>query len=211
MARQVRHCRGRAAAALGLTLLAGCLSGNPRPNPASLLPGAGEPSPPLRASQVADVQVAMGRTLEKRGSTEQAQEMYQKALKQDPSRTDAYGRLAVLHDRQGKFKESEELYRKALATRPDDAGLLCNRGYSLYLQRRWAEAEAALRRALALAPGHRRAQNNLGLVLAQVGRHEEALASFRRAGCTEADAHVNLAFVLTLRRSWPEARGHYEQ
>src|SRR5262249_56804428 len=81
----------------------------------------------------------------------------------------------------------------------------------LYLQRRWEEAEAALRHALALEPGHSRAHNNLGLVLAQAGRPEDALASFRSAGCTEADAHVNLAFVLTLQRRWDEARGYYER
>src|SRR5262245_64356027 len=103
MTRRVRCRPGAAVTALGLTLLAGCLQGNPRLAPPSPLPGAGEPSAALQASQVADVQVAMGRALEKRGSAEQALEMYQKALKQDPSRTDVYARLAALYDRQGKF------------------------------------------------------------------------------------------------------------
>ena len=211
MARQVRRWHGTAVAALGLTLLAGCLQSNPRAAPLLPLPNACEAPVTLRASQAADVQVAMGRALEKRGATEQAQTVYLEALKHDPSRADACARLAVLYDRQGKFKESEEVYRKALSAMPDNADLLTNRGYSLYLQSRWEEAEAALRHALALAPDHRRAHNNLGLVLAQLGRDEDALASFRSAGCTEADAHVNLAFVFTLRRRWPEARGHYER
>jgi Tfp pilus assembly protein PilF len=187
MTRRVGCRSGAAVTALGLTLLAGCLQGNPRPIPPSPLAGAGEPSPALQASQVADVQVAMGRALEKRGAAEQALGVYREALKQDPRRADACARVAVLCDQQGKFKESEEMYRKALAAQPDNADLLCNRGYSLYLQRRWGEAEEALRRALALAPGHRRAHNNLGLVLAQLGRPDDALASFLSAGCTEAE------------------------
>jgi Flp pilus assembly protein TadD len=84
-------------------------------------------------------------------------------------------------------------------------------GYSLYLQRRWGEAEMNLRQALALKPSHSRAHNNLALVLAHGERLDEAFAEFRKAGCTEADARVNMAFVLTLERHWPEARRHYER
>jgi tetratricopeptide (TPR) repeat protein len=68
-----------------------------------------------------------------------------------------------------------------------------------------------LRQAIALRPDHRHAHNNLGLVLARSGRPEAALEEFRRAGCTEADAHNNLAFALTLEGHWPEARSHYER
>lgn len=79
------------------------------------------------------------------------------------------------------------------------------------LQRRWAEAEMNLRQALALTPDHRRAHNNLGLVLAHAGRWDDALVAFGKGGCDPAEAHVNLAFVLTLEHCWPEARTHYEQ
>jgi Flp pilus assembly protein TadD len=160
---------------------------------------------------VADVQIALGRTLEKRGAVEQAMGVYLQALQNDPSRADAVARLAVLHDLQGDFAASAPLYSKALAAQPTNADLHCNHGYSLYLQQRWPEAEAVLRRALALAPEHARAQNNLGLVLAQTGRHTEALEAFWKAGCDEADARSNLAFVLTLQKRWPEARREYEQ
>src|SRR4051794_39408427 len=112
-----RHGRwGGLAMALGLPLLAGCLQGNPRPATRSpMLPGAGEPAPTLGASQVADVQVAMGRALEKRGDGGQAEAAYREALKRAPGQADALGRLAVLYDRQGKFKESEPLHLQALA------------------------------------------------------------------------------------------------
>src|SRR5207253_9547824 len=114
-----------------------------------------------------------------------------------PSRVDAVARLAVLCDQQGDFTESARLHRQALAAEPANADGYCDYGYSLYLQRHWPEAEAALRQAVAIAPDHRRALNNLGLVLARTGMQSEALAAFRKAGCTEADAHANLAFALT--------------
>jgi Flp pilus assembly protein TadD len=164
----------------------------------------------LTTGQKADIQVARGRSLEKDGSADQAAVAYQEALKLDPQRADAYQRLARLRDQEGKFKESEELFQKALSLQPGCADIFCDMGYSLYLQHRWAEAEMNLRQAIALAPNHERAHNNLGLVLARAGRTEDALAEFYKGGCSEADARVNVAYVLTLENEWPEARRHYE-
>jgi Flp pilus assembly protein TadD len=188
---------------------AGCQHG--RPAVASLSAPDEVMAPVLEARQAADIQVAMGRTLEQRGDLEQAQAAYLDALKQDPRRGDACARLAVLYDRQAKWAESEEFYRRAHDLQGDSPGLLCNRGYSFYLQGRWADAEASLRQAIALDPANQRAYNNLGLTLARSGRVEEALAEFRRVGCTEAEAETNLALALALGESWAEARTHYEQ
>ncbi len=198
-------------AAWWLAGLAGCQQAPLRPQgPALALGGTGE-GPKLTARQAADVQVALARSLELRGEGEQAMAIYREALRRDPSRADAYLRLAILCDQHGKFDESAGLYRKALAAQPGNAEIYCDMGYSLSLQRRWAEAEMNLRQAVALAPNHRRAHNNLGLVLGHGGRLDEALAEFRKGGCDDAEAHVNLAFVLTLERCWPEARSQYEQ
>lgn len=189
---------------LGLAGLGGC-------HVPDLLPGNGENPSGLSPPQVADVQVAMGRSLEKRGEEDRAMSAYLDAVKQDPSRADALTRLAVLYDEQGRFASSRTAYEKALAAQPGSPDLYCDMGYSLYLQHHLAEAEMNLRQAIALAPDHRRAHNNLGLVLAHGGREDEALAEFRRAGCTEADARNNLAFALTLNGRTPEARQQYEQ
>jgi Tfp pilus assembly protein PilF len=136
---------------------------------------------------------------------------YLEALKHGPARSDACARLAVLCDQQGRFGESSEWYRKALAAQPGNPNIYSDLGYSLYLRGAWADAETNLRQALALAPGHCRAHNNLGLVLARTGRLDEALVEFRKAGCSEADAHINAAFMLTLQESWQAARRHYER
>jgi Tfp pilus assembly protein PilF len=189
--------------ALALILLGGCAH-------APALTGglvAGTDCPNDR--QAADVQFALGRAMEKQGDATQALTAYQEAMRRDPSRADAALHAAALLDQQGKFVESEECYRKAEAARPGSADVACNRGYSLYVQQRWDEAEASLRQALTRQPDHRRAHNNLGLVLARTGRSEEALSEFRKAGLDQADAHVNLAFALTLQEAWPQARAEY--
>lgn len=196
--------------AAALALLAGCRAVPPSAPDASG-PVAFEPVRPLTDPQVADVRVALARTVEGRGEVRRAAALYTEAVRKDPTRADAWARLAVLADKEGNFAESDEYHRRALELHPSDPNLYCNRGYSLYLQERWPEAEDALRRAIRLNPDHRRAHNNLGLVLARTGRGTEALSCFRSAGCSPADAHTNLAYGLTLSRDWAGARTQYEQ
>ncbi|HEX8203233.1 MAG TPA: tetratricopeptide repeat protein [Isosphaeraceae bacterium] len=164
----------------------------------------------LTSAQEADVQVALGRTLERQGEIAQAMAAYQDAIARDASRADALLRMAILHDRQGQFRESAPLYQRALEARPGDPDIFSDKGYSLYLQRRWVEAEMSLRQAIVLKPDHKRAHNNLGLVLAHTGRSEPALDEFRHGGCSEADAQINMAYALTLEHRWPEARQHFQ-
>jgi tetratricopeptide (TPR) repeat protein len=212
MIQKRRFWPGLPAVALGaLSCLAGCQHGNLPPADNALLQSGPSKAVELAPAQLADLQVACGRSLEKRGEEDQAVARYSEAVKLDPRRADAWLRLAILHDQQGKFTDSGEMYREALAHKPGDPDIFCNIGYSFYLQQRWAEAEMNLRQAITLQPDHARAHNNLGLLLARTRRDNEALAEFRKGGCSDADAHTNLAFALALERRWPEARGHYRQ
>ena len=193
-----KNRRGWLAVLAGCVLLSGCQG--PGSHPTRTSP-ASEKTPDLTAAQKADVQFALARSVEKSGDLGQASAMYQDVLKKDPRRADALDRLAVIHARQEQFEQAVALHKKALAIQPVNADFRCNLGYCYYLQNRWAEAEIQLQKAIELAPNHQRAHNNLGLVLARTERSQKALAEFRRAGCTEADAHSNLAFVLTLANS----------
>ena len=198
---------GLVALAIAVVLTAGCQF----PGFRSAKRATSEPrNRPPNDKQVADVQLSLGRTLELRGEIEPALNAYRKAIENDPRRSTGYWRMALLQDRQGNVEESETLYRQALKVDPKNPDLLCDYGYSLYLRRRWAEAEDRLRQAIVLKPKHLRAHNNLGLVLAQAERPDEALTEFRKAGVDEADAHSNLAFVMTVNQRWDKAREHYE-
>jgi tetratricopeptide (TPR) repeat protein len=158
-----------------------------------------------------DVNYSLGQYAEGQGQAGQAIASYQEALRHDPANLDAALHLAALLDGQGKFVESAEVYRKAIAGHAGSARAGCNFGYSLYLQKRYDEAETVLRQALASEPSHAKSHTNLGLVLARSGRGNEALIEFRRGGCSEQDAHLNVAFGLTLEQAWDEARGHYRK
>lgn len=188
-------------------LMAGCQFAGFRSDPQE---SADQGDRPLNGRQVADIQLSLARSLERRGEIEPALDAYRQVVEKDPRRATGYWRMAVLHDRQGKVGESEALYRQALKLDAKNADLLCDYGYSLYLQRRWVESEEKLRQAIAIKPRHPRAHNNLGLVLAQAERSTEALAEFGKAGCDAAQARSNLAFVMTLDRRWDEARQNYQ-
>ena len=192
-------------------LVGGCQHLEPLPVAAPPGMPTAESTPKLTAAQVADVKIAYGRTLEKRGAPDQAQTMYVEALKLDSSRADACARLGVLYDQQCKFDEAAHWHRKAVAAEPKNPDFHCNAGYSLYLQGNLIEAEKSLRTCLALSPDHARGHNNLGMILARTDRCEEALAEFHRAGCNEADAQANLAYALTLERHWAEAEACYQR
>lgn len=165
---------------------------------------------PLSNRQVANVQLTLARSLERKGDLTAALAAYQQAIDKDPRQAVGYWRMAILQDRRGKVEESEALYREALKRDSQNPDLLCDFGYSLYLQRRWAESEQLLRQAIEIQPKHARAHNHLGMILAQMEQPEAALAEFRKAGCNKSEAHSNLALVLTLNQHWDDARRHYQ-
>ena len=191
--------------------LAGCRHADTQDSTSASLMSKSDMNGKPNHHQVANVKIAMGRTLEQRGQTTEAVATYLEAVKEDPRRADAFVRLAVIHDQQGKFAESMNYYRKALNIQPDNPDIYCDVGYSFYLRSRWQDAEKSLRQAIALNADHSHAHNNLGSVLAHTGRCEEALVEYRKSGCTAADAHSNVAYALTLEHQLPEARKHYEQ
>jgi Tfp pilus assembly protein PilF len=165
--------------------------------------------PKVTNRQAADVQIALGRTLEQSNRLTDAEGIYREALKKDPRRGDAHARLAVLCDRKADFKESAKHFDAAIRLNPKDPEVYCDQGYSFYVQRRWAEAETSLRKAISLEPRHARSHNNLGLVLARQGNTEGALVEFSRAGCDPSDARSNLGLILAMEGRLPESKTAY--
>jgi len=165
----------------------------------------------ITPAQQADVQIAMGRAAENQGDIGYAEVAYREALKRDKKRGDAHLHLANIHTLKGEYRQAEEEYQKALESSPGNADVFCDMGYSFYLQQKWEDAQRNLKQALAIDPHHPRAHNNLALVYAHMERIEEALGEFQRAGSSAADAHVNLAFSLSLNKRWHLAREEYRR
>lgn len=199
-------------AAVCLAFLGGCAgSGSTRlafwPNDKPATTGE---APVLDSQQTADVHLALGRTAEQQKQWPAAMTTYRQLLAADPKHPEATHRLAILYDRQGDYEQSSQWFQKALKLKSGDPDLLCDIGFSLYAQGRYTEAETSFRQAIALEPDHARANNHLGLVLAQQGECEAALAAFRRATCTPAQAHANLAVILSLNNYAEDAREHLQ-
>lgn len=206
--------------ALGIAQFAGCqqsgLSSGNWWNPLAGLsrhrPPFPSPTPPVKltSAQKADVEMALARTLENKGYTDRAIKTYLEVIRKDSRRADAHHRLAVLYDKKGECAKAEEHYRATLKRDPNSSEAYCDFGYSCYLQQRWQEAETHFRKSLSLNPEMKRAHNNLGLLLARRGNSAAALQEFQRAGCAEAEARANLAFMMMFEDRWEEAQGQFE-
>jgi Flp pilus assembly protein TadD len=201
----------------GLSVVVGCSGGGEKNRTSSLGPlspmarlAERRVSTKITNGQTLNVQLALARTLETKVETEQAIAAYRNISKRFPHDPTAVHRLAILYDQQGRFGESKKLFRKALRLQPGNPDIFCDLGYSLYCQQRWREAERNLQQAIELEDDHARAHNHLGLLLSQLDRREEALAEFRKAGRSKAEAHMNVAFVLTMRDQLMEARQEYD-
>ena len=196
--------------ALALGLMGGCANtpDHPREHASSALLDSG-PQPRVTSRQAADMQIALGRSMEDEGNDGAARLAYLAALKKDPKRADAELRLAILDDRKGDKAGADLHFAQALKLEPGNPEILCDRGYSFYLRRRWADAEGSLRQALAVDRSHARSHSNLALVLARQGDSPGALAEFARAGCDPSDARANLGLVLALEGRFEEAKREY--
>src|SRR4026208_2497775 len=67
-----------------------------------------EPAPVPNASKKAELQMSMGRSMERQGRVDEALIVYQDILKKDSRRIDANQRLAIVNDQLGNFEESDK-------------------------------------------------------------------------------------------------------
>ena len=207
------RAQGVAILLLALVLLSGCQAfgkwGGKKPaakNPSSLsqmLSGKGVASKSLDQSQKSDVEMAMARSLEKQGKSDEALKVYLHVIEKDESQADAYHRVALIYDRQGACDKSREYYLAALKSLPENAELNSDFGYSCYLQERWDEAKSIFaggRIEAHAGPPH---NNRHARPVKGGGRSP---AEFGRAGCTKAEAHANLGLALMLAQRWIRRR-----
>lgn len=169
-----------------------------------------DPKRPVSKAEDAEMQFAMGRTLEGQGRSAEAFQAYREASMLDPSNPELTHRMAVAAAAAGKFQESEQLFRDALQKSPGNPEIFCDMGYTQYLQGKYRDAEQNYRQALAIKFDHSRAHNNLGMVLARTGRADEAMMAFHRGGCGESEAHANIGLALMLEEKVVESRDHYK-
>jgi len=168
----------------------------------------GEREASLSPKSSALVNFKLAENFEKSGHFAEAAAYYDRAREADPKLPGVAKRLAILHDRLGNTDQAFTEFQTALKTTPQDPEVLNGLGYFHYSRGQWEAAEKHLRRAIEVDPQYKRAWVNLGMVLCQQQRYDEGLAAFTQA-VSKAEAHSNVAFILTVQRRFEEARAQY--
>ncbi len=143
----------------------------------------------------------------------QAEQLYRKILKQQPTQPDALHGLSMLVQQKGEYKQAERLLALILRVQPKSVKAWFSLGNLRQVQGQLPEAIQAYKKALSLNPKLVSAYNNLGYTLQIQEKLPEAIAYYKKAlelqpNCIEAD--VNLANILhTLGKLPPEKYSHY--
>ncbi|HEV3261329.1 MAG TPA: tetratricopeptide repeat protein [Gemmataceae bacterium] len=148
------------------------------------------------------------------GGFEQAAQLYEQALQQQPGDPAVWGRLGKVWHALGRHDQAAACYRQALELQPHDGGVYHNLGAVLLLQGRLDEAAACCREALRLQPGYAEAHNNLGAALLAGDLPGEAVTCFREALRLRpeyAAAHRNLGNALARQGELEEAAASYRR
>jgi len=178
-------------------------------------PSTTEASDPLRLDQPTkklgpEVHMGAAQLMENQGKFPEAEEHYQKALKQSPNNLGALVGLARLHDRQGHSRAALETYDRALKAHPQSGLVLNDLGLCLARQKQFDPALGALKRAVQNNPENPKYRNNLATVLVETGRVAEALQTLS-AGSSPAVAHYNVGYLLAQRGQTNEAAQYFQQ
>jgi tetratricopeptide (TPR) repeat protein len=129
---------------------------------------------------------------------DEAERLYQQAIKLDTRNAYMLANLAATQLEQGRFPDAEANLQRALESAPDDAFALQLLGISKFRQNQFDDALNSLSRAAQLDPSNAETQNYLGVAFGQKGQRAPAETALRKAVQLSpgyASAHHNLAVV----------------
>jgi serine/threonine-protein kinase len=152
--------------------------------------------------------IALGGALIRAGRADEAEEVLQDLIRQQPDNAMLYNCLGVSLDAQQKFGAAEAVFRKAAELQPDFAVAYYNLGLALAGQGRLGAAEAAYRKSIDLRPDYAEAYNNLGRALQEQQKFGAAEAAYLKAIDVRPEfpvAYNNLAIALRDQKRLDEA------
>jgi tetratricopeptide (TPR) repeat protein len=114
------------------------------------------------------------------GTYEQAEELYSRAIRLDPTLAIAYTNLGNIRFRRGDEPGAEDLYRRAIETDPDQPEAHYNLGYVMLERGEATQATAFFERALAGDPRFADAHFNLAMAWEQLGERARARPHWKR-------------------------------
>jgi len=148
------------------------------------------------------------------GRLQQAAELYQQILAEQPHHADSLHLLGLVAYKTGHRDEAAGLIAEAIQQDSTKAPYCFNLGVVLQKQGKLDEAADAYRRAVKLNPSYVEAQSNLGNVLLEQGKPIQAEDAYQRAlrqNPKSAEAHNNLGVALKEQGKFAQAVSSYEQ
>ncbi|HEX4970392.1 MAG TPA: tetratricopeptide repeat protein, partial [Steroidobacteraceae bacterium] len=127
--------------------------------------------------------MALAAEHQKEGRLDEAEHLYRRVLRHNPSNVDAMRLLALIALQGGNDSQAESLLQKALSLAPDFLAAILDLGRLRKEQDRYAEALECFDRAIALDPANAQAHYLRGSTLAPAAFTHEAIDAYQR--CVE--------------------------
>ena len=148
------------------------------------------------------------------GRLSEAEQIYRRVLKAEPSNPDALYLLGVVAHQGGIHESAVQLIEEAIRLSPSNPHFHNDLGEAYRALRRPEEALTSYDKALAIKPDYADALDNRGLALQELKRYPEALASYDKALAIEpdfAEALNNRGNALQELKRYHEALASYDK
>lgn len=122
-----------------------------------------------------------GRAAEQQGKNREAIQLYQQALRLDPSEPTCAMRLAGIHIGMGRVGDAEALFVKLTQKLPGSSHAWTGMAFVLKIRGRFQDAIACHQKAVELDPKNAAAWAHYGLTLGAFGNNYQALEKYNRA------------------------------
>jgi tetratricopeptide (TPR) repeat protein len=164
-------------------------------------------------SELAPVQVALGRIHAMRGNNDLAYASFETAMRIDPNDPEANQAIARQYERLGRLKDTETAYKRALSLDPDSISIHDAYANFLFRQSRHKEAIREWQDVIRLAPDNAPAYVNLGSSLSETGNIAEAISMYQRAVELKPSymAFSNLGTAYSRAKRYPDAVAAYQK
>lgn len=149
--------------------------------------------------------IKRAKDLYQQGLPDQAQEIVDRLLKDNPRSTTALNFRAFLLYQRGGLDDAIAAYRRLGELEPRVPGHHANLGLICFKSQRYLEAQSAFERLLELEPDNVKALRNLGFCHERQGSLEKALDCFTRAGDEASAAKIRERLVRPAQEAPPPA------
>jgi len=162
----------------------------------------------------ADALFRQAQSLHQQSRLDEAQSLYQQALRHEPRYFPALHLLGVIALQKNQAELAAELIGKALYIEPSSVAAYVNYGAAQHELRRFGDAVASFDRAIALKPDCAEAFYNRGNALRELKENAAAADSYDRAIALKADyleAYLNRGLALSQLNEHAAALASYER